>query len=218
MRESRFSDLRGSCCSSHGLGPVLVEGAESIIAIIENKLRPDLQNTPIPEPDAWLYTDGCCYKADEGNIAAYAVVQQHPNGSHETLHAEIIPQPASAQLAEVEALIQALQWGKDKEINIFTDSAYAHGAAHVDSPVWKRRNYTTSTDQPIKHQAAMKRLVEAMMLPKKLAIMKCKGHDAHKNRISAGNDAADRAAKKAGGYQPRQMTMTIPKEITGIYT
>ncbi|CAB1338429.1 unnamed protein product, partial [Coregonus sp. 'balchen'] len=38
----------------------------------ELKLRPDLGNEPLTNPDLWLYTDGCCYRGEEGNIAAYA--------------------------------------------------------------------------------------------------------------------------------------------------
>ncbi|KAK9543321.1 hypothetical protein VZT92_001108 [Zoarces viviparus] len=187
------------------------------IAVQENKLRPDLQNTPRLKAEAWLYTDGCCYKGEEGNIASYAVVEQKSDGYHQTVESGILPQPASAQLAEVEALIQALEWSTDKIVNIFTDSAYAHGAAHIDGPVWRRRNFTTSNDHPIKHEAAMRRLVEAIQLPKGVAIMKCKGHDTVRSRISAGNDAADRAAKTTGGYAPRQMVMkptSGPPELT----
>ncbi|CAB1312096.1 unnamed protein product [Coregonus sp. 'balchen'] len=173
----------------------------------ELKLRPDLGNEPLTNPDLWLYTDGCCYRGEEGNIAAYAVVQQLPDGSHVTLESDIIPQPASAQLAEIIGLTQALEKAEGKTVNIYTDSAYAHGAVHTDGPQWVRRNFTTTGNLPIKHKAQMERLIKAVSLPEQVAIMKCKGHQQLKNKVSEGNDAADKAAKKAGGYTPRQMVL-----------
>lgn len=157
--------------------------------------------------DHWLYTDGCCYKGEEGNIAAYAVVQQLPDGSHVTLESAIIPQPASAQLSEIIGLTQALIRAKGKTVNIYTDSAYAHGAVHTDGPQWVRRIFTTTGNLPIKHKTQMEKLIASVSLPAKVAIMKCKGHQQLNTRISAGNDAADKAAKKAGGYAPKQMVL-----------
>lgn len=183
----------------------------------ELKLRPDLENMPHQNPDLWLYTDGCCYRGEEGNIAAYAVVQQLSDGSHITLEAAIIPQPASAQLAEIIGLTQALKKAEGKTVNIYTDSAYAHGAVHIDGPQWVRRNFTTTGNLPIKHKTQMEKLISSISLPEKVAIMKCKGHQRSNNRISEGNDAADKAAKKAGGYTPRQMVMrpeTSQTELT----
>ncbi|XP_064877154.1 uncharacterized protein LOC135572653 [Oncorhynchus nerka] len=175
----------------------------------ELKLRPDLENEPLTSPDLWLYTDGCCYKGDTGNVAAYAVVQQLHDKTHVTLESGIIPQPASAQLAEIVALTQALEKAEGKTVNIYTDSAYAHGAVHIDGPQWVRRNFTTTGNLPIKHRAQMERLIHAVSLPKTVAIMKCRGHQRLTSRINQGNDAADLAAKAAGGYSPRQMVLGI---------
>ncbi|XP_032365350.1 uncharacterized protein LOC116680374 [Etheostoma spectabile] len=153
-------------------------------AAVESKVRDDLQNEPIMDADMWLYTDGCCYRTEEGtNRASNAVVQQLPDGNHVELEAGIIPQPASAQRAEIMALTAALRLSKDKTVNIFTDSAYAHGTAHLDAIMWKRRGFLTSSGAPIKHQKEVMDLVEAMELPQKLAIMKCKGHDSGQGRV-----------------------------------
>ncbi|CAB1327504.1 unnamed protein product [Coregonus sp. 'balchen'] len=182
----------------------------------ELKLRPDLKNEPIDNPDQWLYTDGCCYKGEEGNVAAYAVVQQLSDGSHVTLESAIIPQPASAQLAEIIGLTQALIRAEGKVVNIYTDSAYAHGSVHTDGPQWVRRNFTTAGDVPIKHRTQMEKLISSVALPAQVAIMKCKGHQHLKNRVNAGNNAADKAAKKAGGYLPRQMVRKAQEgELSG---
>ncbi|XP_064833110.1 uncharacterized protein LOC135547780 [Oncorhynchus masou masou] len=182
----------------------------------ELKLRPDLKNDPLTNPDQWLYTDGCCYKGEEGNIAAYAVVQQLLDGLHVTLESAIIPQPSSAQLAEIIGLTQALIRAKGKTVNIYTDSAYVHGAVHTDGPQWVRRNFTTTGNLPIKHKTQMERLIASVPLPAQVAIMKCKGHQQLKTRISAGNEAADKAAKKAGGYLPKQMVRKVQEgELPG---
>ncbi|XP_053301811.1 uncharacterized protein LOC128460592 [Pleuronectes platessa] len=167
---ARKTKLQVQCTQSHitfvpsinNMATNITSGTPHVcgeLAIKENKLRPDLSADPILNADAWLYTDGCCYKGEDGNVAAYAVVQQHPDGSHTTLEAAIIPQPASAQLAEVTALTRALELGQGKL---------------------------------------------------RLAVMKCKGHDTNQTRISAGNNAADQAAKEAGGYTPPQMVMASP--------
>lgn len=46
-----------------------------------------------------------------------------------------------------------------------------------------------------------------MAIPAEVAVMKCKGHQKLQTDIAAGNNAADEAAKKAGGYTPKQMVL-----------
>ncbi|XP_032365890.1 uncharacterized protein LOC116683813 [Etheostoma spectabile] len=196
------------------------------LAVQESKVRADLSNDPLLDADMWLYTDGCCYKQEDGtNRASYAVVQQTADGDHRELESGILEQPASAQVAEIKALTAALKIGKGQSINIYTDSAYAHGAAHIDAPMWERRGYTTVAGTPIRHQQAIKDLVAAISLPRQVAIMKCKGHDTVNSRVSAGNDAADQAAKRAGGYSPKIMVVRAeplprltPEDIKEIQT
>ncbi|XP_038577860.1 uncharacterized protein LOC119905168 [Micropterus salmoides] len=163
------------------------------------KLREDLQASPLENPEITLYCDGCCYRGEQGNVASYAVVQQQGQ-QIETLNSAIIPQPASAQLAEVIALTKALELGKDKRVNIYTDSAYAHGAVHIDGPQWLRRGFLTSQKTPVKHAGALQDLLRAILLPTQIAVIKCKGHQNSTSPVAKGNDAADKAAKQAGGY------------------
>ncbi|XP_034084287.1 protein NYNRIN-like [Gymnodraco acuticeps] len=170
------------------------------------KIRSDLETDPLDQPDLTLYSDGCCYKGDDGNVASYAVVQQEGENI-QTLEAEIISQPASAQLAEVVALTKALEHAKGQRVNIYTDSAYAYGAVHIDGPQWIRRGFLTSAKTPVKHAEALKLLLTSLLLPAQVAVMKCKGQQTLNNAISRGNDAADKAAKKAGGYS-KQMICT----------
>ena len=174
----------------------------------EIKLREDLQSEPLQQPDLTLFTDGCCYKGEHGNVAAYAVVEQTHEGKHTTRTSGIIPQPASAQLAEIVALTEALKLAEGRKVNIYTDSAYGHGAIHVDGPQWIRRGFLTAADTPVKHAAALQELIKAVLGPDQVAVMKCKGHQRHTNSITQGNNAADAAAKQAGGYQKQLMVVS----------
>lgn len=63
-----------------------------------------------------------------------------------------------ARHAELRAVIEALKLGKGKRVNIYTDSAYVFGAAHVELCQWKRAGFRTSAQQPIKHEKEMKEL------------------------------------------------------------
>ncbi|XP_044038132.1 uncharacterized protein LOC122869312 [Siniperca chuatsi] len=173
------------------------------------RLRADLETEPLQKVVV-LFTDGCCYRRDSGNVASYAVVKQDPHTkTHLTIDQGLIPQPASAQLAEIVALTRALEFSEGKRVNIYTDSAYGHGAVHVDGPQWVRRNFLTTANTPVKHRAQLEKLVRAVLLPAAVAEMKYKGHQKLDTSITEGNYAADLAAKKAGGYTPRQVSVTI---------
>ncbi|CAJ1055592.1 LOW QUALITY PROTEIN: uncharacterized protein LOC120803882 [Xyrichtys novacula] len=168
----------------------------------EEKAREDLQTEPIPGARN-LYTDGCCYRDEkEGLRAGFSVIEETPDGL-KTVTAQKLNGPQSAQRAEVVAVIEALKAGKDQDINIYTDSAYAVHAAQVDLGQWMRAGYLTAKQEPIKHMDEMKELAKALWFPQKVAIIKCKGHDNSRSRVAMGNQAADSAAKAAAGYHEK---------------
>ncbi|XP_062270837.1 uncharacterized protein LOC133976604 [Scomber scombrus] len=187
----------------------------------EEKVRPDLQAEPIPGARN-LYTDGCCFRHDqEGLKAAYAVVEE-VQGDMITRRAEKLEGQQSAQRVEVVAVIEALKLGQGQNINIFTDSAYAAGAVHVELGQWMRIGFLTATNKPIKHEVEMKELADALLLPTKVAVIKCKGHDNTNTPVAKGNDAADKAAKQAAGYEVKTVMMCsdpdIEKDLTSDLT
>ncbi|KAJ8010854.1 hypothetical protein DPEC_G00079450 [Dallia pectoralis] len=110
--------------------------------------------------------------------APYVVVRQQPDGTYLTCSSAIIPQPASAQLAEITALTKALELSQGQAVNIYTDSAYAHAAVHLDGPQWLRRGFLTSSGQPMRHHQPLKVLSESVALPAQVGVIKCKGHSA----------------------------------------
>lgn len=85
---------------------------------------------PLAAADMTLFTDGHSHKSENGSlITSHAVVGEN-QGSFEVLKAEIMVQPASAQLAEMKAVSEACKLAKGKRVNIFTDSNYVHRCVH----------------------------------------------------------------------------------------
>ena len=168
----------------------------------EMMLSENMTTKPIKDPEVVLYCDGSSYRdVNKGeNIASYAVVKQEPGPIHTTVKSGLMKQPASAQKAEIMGLIQACKYAKDMTVNIYTDSAYAHQAVWVDGPHWMRKGFVTSTGTPIAHLQLILDLCDAVKFPKKVAILKCRGHQRVNSLIARGNAAADEAAKKAGNY------------------
>ncbi|XP_039679499.1 protein NYNRIN [Perca fluviatilis] len=186
--------------------------AERVIK--EEKVRMDLQATPLVGARE-LYTDGCCFRHEtDGLRAAYAVVEEK-QGVWVTQKAERLVGPQSAQRAEVIAVIEALRLGKGQAVNIYSDSAYAVGAVHVELGQWLRAGFLTAGNKPIKHETEMKELAEALLLPEKVAVIKCKGHDTGNSKVGQGNQAADQAAKQAAGYQ-NNMTLVNAETETQV--
>ena len=94
----------------------------------------DLLETPLANADLNLYTDGSSFIENGFQEAGYAVVSDRT-----VLESNSLPPGTSAQLANLVALTQALQLGKGKRINIYTDSKYAHLVLHPHAAIWKER-------------------------------------------------------------------------------
>ncbi|KAL3976869.1 [histone H3]-lysine4 N-trimethyltransferase MLL3 [Sarotherodon galilaeus] len=178
---------------------------------VEEKVREDLKAEPIAGAEEW-FTDGCCHRDEEGLKAGYAVVRR-VGQEYQVIEAGRIEGQQSAQRAEVIALIRALRLAKNLKVNIYTDSAYAFGAAHVELAQWKRAGYRTATNAPICHKKEMEELEKALEDPDEVSIVKCKGHSQGDNPVARGNQTADEAAKKAAGYKgQRQMVQVTAEE------
>ncbi len=55
-----------------------------------------------------------------------------------------------------------------------------HGVCHLFGAVWKQRGFKKSDGTPIQHAEQIGQLISAMMLPKRLAIIKCQAHKKRK--------------------------------------
>ena len=163
------------------------------------KLRKDLKADRLnTEEKRTLYVDGSCYRDHRGNHAGYAVVEQKGE-TFEVIEAKECEQPCSAQLAELEALTRACELANGEAVEIYTDSAYAHGVCHLFGAIWKQRGFMKSGGGPIQHEGQIRALIRAMMGPRELAIIKCQAHKKGADSITQGNTKADKAAKEASG-------------------
>lgn len=168
-------------------------------------VRADLQTTPLTDPEMTLFCDGCSYRSQQGHvISSYAVVQQLSPDLHQVLEAKQIAR-GSAQVAELTAMLRALQLSEGRSVNIYTDSVYAYKTVTLSIAGWIRNGFKLIDGSSVKHEPLIKQLVDAVQLPAKLAIMKCKAHTKGQDSISLGNHAADLASKEAANYCGRAM-------------
>lgn len=72
----------------------------------------------------------------------------------------------------------------------------------------KNRGMVTSTGKPITHRDLSLALLDAVQLPRKVAICKCAAHTTGTDEVSVGNCRADEAAKEAAVKQASQLTLT----------
>nr|XP_023649555.1 uncharacterized protein LOC111834465 [Paramormyrops kingsleyae] len=178
----------------------------------EEKVRPNPEAENIERTEDW-FTDGCCFRHEtRGLQAGYAVVVRQGD-DFVTLKAERLEGPQSAQQAEVVAVIEALKLGKGKDVTIYSDSAYAVGAVNVELSQWLRAGFLTAGNKPIKHEAEMRELAEALQLPRTVAVVKCKGHEGSGTKVARGNQAADEEAKRLAGYQTVRQLVSVEEEI-----
>ncbi|XP_066203030.1 uncharacterized protein [Saccopteryx leptura] len=154
--------------------------------------RPDLRDQAYEKADLTLFTDGSSYVRDGQRYAGTAVTTQDT-----VLWKKALPKGTSAQRAELIGLTQALRIAEGKSANIYTDSRYAFATAHVHGAIYRERGLLTTAGKEIKNKDEILALLEAIWLPKKVAIIHCKGHQKGDSPIVKGNHFADRAARNA---------------------
>ncbi|XP_044197682.1 uncharacterized protein LOC122972712 isoform X3 [Thunnus albacares] len=160
--------------------------------------RPDLLQTPIPNSDLIFYTDGSASRpSDSTHLAGYAVVNDWG-----VVEAKALPPGTSAQAAELYALTRACILASGKVATIYTDSRYAFGAAHDFGQLWKMRGFVSSSGKPLQHHTLVNDLLDAILRPSQLAIIKCAAHTNGTDPVSRGNAMADTAAKQAALSSP----------------
>ena len=172
--------------------------------------RIDLRDQPIPNAEEELFVDGSASRGGDmgGNCVGYAVVTLH-----QTIESGRLPANYSAQAAELVALTQACKYAKGKRVTIYTDSRYAFGVVHDFGTLWKQRGFLTSAGKHITHFELVADLLDAILLPAQIAVVKCDAHTGHTDDVSKGNALADAAAKFAAGkHSPATTAAALQKD------
>lgn len=121
-------------------------------------------------PDLMYFTDGSNFIGEGTRYAGVAIAT-----SSETIWATSLPR-TSVQKAELIALTKALQLGKDKTINVYTDSHYAFATVPVHGSIYQEWDLLTAEGKTIKNKHEILDLLSALWLPQRLAIIYCPGH------------------------------------------
>ncbi|KAL0150426.1 hypothetical protein M9458_054243 [Cirrhinus mrigala] len=168
--------------------------------------RPDLSDMPLENCDSVLFVDGSASKDPQTgqNKVGYAITTEF-----EIVASGKLPSNYSAQAAELVALTEACKLMKDKCVTIYTDSRYAFGVTHDFGALWKHRKFLKSDGRPILNAHLVAELLEAILLPKKIAICKCAAHTNQKDSVSLGNARADAAAKTAAAQRTEEPECTL---------
>ena len=93
-----------------------------------------MQDRPLADAEVTWYTDRSSFDGDGLRYPGAAVTTETP-----IEWAEALLPGTSAQRAELIALTKALQLGKDKKLNIITDSRYAFATAHIHGAIYRER-------------------------------------------------------------------------------
>ena len=197
--------------------PLPGDGEEhNCVAVLDNVCSPrsDLQETPLTNPDLVLFVDGSASRDQTTGInrVGFSVVT-----AHDVLTSGSLPSHYSAQVAELVALTEACKLADGKNVTIYTDSRYAFGVVHDFGALWKHRKFLKSDGKPILHHDKVADLLDAILLPKAIAVCKCQAHTGGTDLISTGNAHADLAAKAAAiqGVSHTQMVSgTLATEDT----
>jgi ribonuclease HI len=145
-------------------------------------LRKDLTDQPLSDAEITWFTDGSSFIRDGQRYAGAAVVTES-----EIIWAAALAAGTSAQRAELIALNKALELGKDKKLNVYTDSRYAFARAQAYGAIYQERGLLTAGGKTIKNKQEILDLLAALWLPKKLAIVHCPGHQKAETPIARGN-------------------------------
>ncbi len=135
--------------------------------------RPDLKETPLKNADLILFVDGSASREPKTgkNRAGYALTT-----AYATIISGVLPAHCSAQAAELVVLTEACKIAEGKTVTIYTDFHYSFGVCHDFEALWKHRKFLKSDGKPVLNHDKIAALLEAILLPKSIAICKCVAH------------------------------------------
>ncbi|XP_014401619.1 PREDICTED: uncharacterized protein LOC102245440 [Myotis brandtii] len=188
-----------------GAEPPLHNCEDTLTAL--TSLQADITDQPLDSPEETVYTDGSSYVENGIRYTGAAVVTQD-----RIIWAQALGQGTSAQKAELIALTQALRWGKNKKINVYTESRYAFATVHVHGALYQEWGLLTSGGKDIKNVPEILNLLAAVWGPQEVAVIHCRGHQKDDSPVAQGNQFADQTAKEVAKRPvgPLEVLLAIP--------
>ena len=107
-------------------------------------------------------------------------------------------------------MTKALMMGEGKKLTVYTDSRYAFATAHIHGAIYRERGMLTAEGKSIKNKEEIVSLIDALWLPKKLAIIHCPGHQKPTDPVSRGNCLADKMAREIALQRDLIMVAQLP--------
>lgn len=84
--------------------------------------------------------------------------------------------------------------GHNQQVTIYTDFKYAFGVCHATGMLWKERGFRTLVGKNISHGTEIQMLLEAIKLPREVAVVHCPAHTKGSSETERNNELADKAA------------------------
>ncbi|XP_073935103.1 uncharacterized protein [Castor canadensis] len=177
---------------------------QEIIAEI-TQVRPDLQDSALPNSELVWYTDGSSFVSDGVCKAGAAVVDQGGN----IIWSAPLPLGTSAQKAELITLAEALERAEGKRVTVYTNSRYAFGTVYVHGTIYRERGFITAEGKELRNLPEIQRLLIAVQKPQAAATVRIPGHQSSQTPEAMGNRRADEVARNAA-LASTTLALTLP--------
>ena len=99
--------------------------------------------------------------------------------------------PSQTSKTKLTALMRALQVGRDKKLNIFTDSNCGFHMLHTHAAICKNGGMLAARNSPIKHKDVILAFLEGEQLLNQAAVIHWRGHQRDGHSVSQGNSKTD---------------------------
>ncbi|XP_069766770.1 uncharacterized protein [Narcine bancroftii] len=173
---------------------------------LQTKTREDLRDTPLGEGYEF-YIDGSARCVDGMRRSGYAIIE---GDAWEVVESARLPGSWSAQSCELYALQRALRVLAEKTGTIYIDSKYACGVVHNFGKIWKECGLITSRGKELAHEQMITLTLEALTLPREIAVVYIPGHQRGDTPTAIGNRRADEETKRAAMQREVRLLTLIP--------
>jgi ribonuclease HI len=169
------------------------------------QVRPNLQDSVLPNSELVWYTDGSSFVSDWVHKVGAVVVEQGGN----IIWSALLPLGTSAQKAELIALAEALEWAEGKRVTVYTDSHYAFSTIHVHGAIYRERGFITAEGKELRNLPEIQRLLIVVQKPQAVMVVHVAGHQSAQTPEAMGNQRVDKVAQNAA-LASMTLALTLP--------